>query len=120
MFVGGAVAPALQPPGFAPAHPADNFDHPDAFDQDALLACLTDLKRGRAVDVPIYDFNRHQRSSEVRKVCGVGSRPAPSGPLTRREACAPDRVCARARHFTHSSMRPHTRRVQGPGTSHTQ
>lgn len=45
-----------------------NFDHPDAFDQDALLQCLLDLKEGKAVDVPIYDFTTHQRAAETQRV----------------------------------------------------
>lgn len=31
-----------------------------------LLACL--LQAGRSVEVPVYDFTKHARSSEVRKV----------------------------------------------------
>ncbi|KAF8062067.1 UKL1 [Scenedesmus sp. PABB004] len=45
-----------------------NFDHPDAFDHDSLMRCLADLQAGRSVEVPVYDFARHARSSEVRKV----------------------------------------------------
>ncbi|KAK9826746.1 hypothetical protein WJX81_004221 [Elliptochloris bilobata] len=45
-----------------------NFDHPDAFDTAAMLDCLNNLKAMRAVEVPIYDFTRHQRSSETRRV----------------------------------------------------
>lgn len=45
-----------------------NFDHPDAFDKEAIMRCLSDLKEGKAVDVPIYDFHTHQRKKETRKV----------------------------------------------------
>jgi uridine kinase len=45
---------------------AYNFDHPDAFDQAALLECIEDLKAGKPVDVPIYDFNTHQRSADSK------------------------------------------------------
>ena len=45
-----------------------NFDNPDAFDQDAILACLTTLQQLQPADVPIYDFSTHQRSAETRRV----------------------------------------------------
>ncbi|GBF94831.1 uridine kinase chloroplastic [Raphidocelis subcapitata] len=49
-----------------------NFDHPDAFDRDALLRCILDLRAGRSVEVPVYDFVTHSRKTdetgEVRKV----------------------------------------------------
>ncbi|KAK6155396.1 hypothetical protein DH2020_009644 [Rehmannia glutinosa] len=41
-----------------------NFDHPDAFDTEQLLECVETLKSGKSVQVPIYDFKTHQRSSE--------------------------------------------------------
>ncbi|KAL6508192.1 Uridine kinase-like protein 1, chloroplastic [Orobanche hederae] len=41
-----------------------NFDHPDAFDTEQLLECVGKLKCGNSVQVPIYDFKTHQRSSE--------------------------------------------------------
>ena len=45
-----------------------NFDHPSAFDEDLLLDTLARLKRGQAVDVPIYDFATHQRAEETIRV----------------------------------------------------
>jgi len=33
-----------------------NFDHPDAFDTDLLVDQMKDLKGGRAVQKPVYDF----------------------------------------------------------------
>jgi uridine kinase len=45
-----------------------NFDHPDALDNDLLIAHLLELKAGRAVDVPVYDFTTHTRTSETRRV----------------------------------------------------
>ncbi|XP_040934970.1 uridine kinase-like protein 1, chloroplastic isoform X1 [Gossypium hirsutum] len=35
----------------------------DAFDTEQLLDCIEKLKDGQSVQVPIYDFKRHQRSS---------------------------------------------------------
>ncbi|CAI5528724.1 unnamed protein product [Closterium sp. Naga37s-1] len=44
-----------------------NFDHPDAFDTDALLSTIVSLKEGQSVEIPVYDFKTHQRSTAVRK-----------------------------------------------------
>jgi len=44
---------------------AFNFDHPDAFDNDLLYQNLKDLKEGKAVDIPQYDFVRHCRKDET-------------------------------------------------------
>ncbi|KAJ7956063.1 Uridine kinase [Quillaja saponaria] len=41
-----------------------NFDHPDAFDTEQLLECISKLKCGQSFQVPIYDFKRHQRCSD--------------------------------------------------------
>ncbi|XP_027353043.1 uridine kinase-like protein 1, chloroplastic isoform X3 [Abrus precatorius] len=41
-----------------------NFDHPDAFDTEQLLECMRTLISGQSVQVPIYDFKKHQRSSD--------------------------------------------------------
>lgn len=45
-----------------------NFDHPDAFDTPALLECLEGLKAGKAMEVPTYDFSKHERGEETKKV----------------------------------------------------
>ena len=44
---------------------AFNFDHPDAFDMELLHRNLRDLKDGKAVDIPQYDFVHHCRKSET-------------------------------------------------------
>ncbi|HEM62143.1 MAG TPA: uridine kinase, partial [Chloroflexi bacterium] len=36
-----------------------NFDHPDALESELLALHLSDLKSGRAVEVPVYDFTTH-------------------------------------------------------------
>ena len=38
-----------------------NYDHPDAFDVELLLSQLNDLKLGKGIDKPIYDFAIHNR-----------------------------------------------------------
>ena len=47
---------------------AYNFDHPDALDLELLVEHLTELRAGRPVDVPIYDFTHHRRREETRRV----------------------------------------------------
>lgn len=43
-----------------------NFDHPDALDNELLLAHLRELKAGRPVEIPVYDFTTHTRTGESR------------------------------------------------------
>ena len=38
-----------------------NYDHPDALETDLMVRHVHELKAGRAVDVPVYDFTRHAR-----------------------------------------------------------
>ena len=45
-----------------------NFDHPDAFDHQLLLKQLRALQNGESVDVPIYDFTKHERSNKTKRV----------------------------------------------------
>lgn len=42
-----------------------NFDHPNAFDTDLLIEAVRELKAGRAVSCPVYDYSIHDRSSET-------------------------------------------------------
>lgn len=45
-----------------------NFDHPDAFDTDLLIQHLDDLRCGRDIDCPTYNYSLHDRDSTTRKV----------------------------------------------------
>jgi uridine kinase len=45
-----------------------NFDHPDALDNELLIAHLKMLKTGQAVEIPVYDFTTHTRTGETRRV----------------------------------------------------
>src|SRR5512136_964834 len=45
---------------------AQNFHHPDSLENELLIAHLKKLKQGRAIDVPVYDFTTHTRTSETR------------------------------------------------------
>jgi uridine kinase len=47
---------------------AFNFDHPDAFDTDLLVAHLRDLQAGRPVDKPVYSFAEHTRTRDTVRV----------------------------------------------------
>lgn len=47
-----------------------NFDHPDALETSLLVLHLEHLRAGRAVDVPSYDYAKHKRSPETRRVEG--------------------------------------------------
>ena len=42
-----------------------NYDHPDSFDNELLLLHLHELRAGRAVEKPIYDFETHTRRKET-------------------------------------------------------
>lgn len=45
-----------------------NYDHPSSLETELLAAHLRDLRAGRAVDVPIYDFATHTRRGDTRRV----------------------------------------------------
>ncbi len=45
-----------------------NYDHPDAFDWELLLAHLQALAAGNAVEVPTYDFSTYRRSAATERV----------------------------------------------------
>ena len=49
-----------------------NFDHPDAVDLELLAEHLEELKQGRAVEKPFYDFATHSRLDKT-----VPVKPAP-------------------------------------------
>jgi uridine kinase len=42
-----------------------NYDHPDALETDLLVSHVRELKAGRSVEVPRYDFTRHARLPET-------------------------------------------------------
>jgi|TARA_B110000914_G_scaffold214130_1_gene216689 uridine kinase len=42
-----------------------NFDHPKAIDFDLLVAHLKELKKGNAIEQPIYSFIEHNRTKET-------------------------------------------------------
>jgi uridine kinase len=46
----------------------ENFDHPDALENELLIAHLQELKAGRSVRMPVYDFTTHTRTGQTRHV----------------------------------------------------
>jgi uridine kinase len=38
-----------------------NFDHPDSLETELLVSHLDELRRGRSIEVPLYDFASHSR-----------------------------------------------------------
>jgi len=50
-----------------------NFDHPDALESELLAQHVRALKSHIPVDVPIYDFTRHVRTGETRRVEPLGA-----------------------------------------------
>lgn len=42
-----------------------NYDHPDALETDLMVRHVRELKGGKSVNVPQYDFTRHARLSET-------------------------------------------------------
>jgi uridine kinase len=45
-----------------------NFDHPDSLDSDLLIQHIQQLKNYQPVDLPIYDFKTHSRTSEFQRI----------------------------------------------------
>jgi len=45
-----------------------NFDHPDAFDTELLVAQLEQLKRGQAIEKPVYSFTQSVREKRTVRV----------------------------------------------------
>ena len=42
-----------------------NYDHPNAFDTDLLVQHLEALRRGEAIQCPVYDYTVHNRSDKT-------------------------------------------------------
>lgn len=45
-----------------------NYDHPDAFDNDLLVTHMDELRAGRDIACPIYNYSMHDRSEQTRTV----------------------------------------------------
>ena len=42
-----------------------NYDHPDAFETEKLIEAVRDLRAGKPVECPVYDYTIHDRSDET-------------------------------------------------------
>ena len=42
-----------------------NYDHPNAFDTDLLIRDLRQLKKGRTIHCPVYDYSIHDRTDQT-------------------------------------------------------
>jgi uridine kinase len=45
-----------------------NYDHPDSFDTELLIQAVKDLKAGKTVKCPVYDYSIHDRTEETIEV----------------------------------------------------
>lgn len=45
-----------------------NYDHPDAFDTDLMVADLKKLAAGETIHCPVYDYSIHNRSEDTVEV----------------------------------------------------
>lgn len=45
-----------------------NFDHPDALETDLLIRHLRQLREGKGVEQPVYDFSTHRRAAALRRL----------------------------------------------------
>ena len=45
-----------------------NYDHPDAYETDLMVAHLKELKEGHSILCPQYDFAQHNRTKETLEV----------------------------------------------------
>lgn len=45
-----------------------NYDHPESLESDLLVKHLLELKAGKSVDIPEYDYSQHRRKEKTNKV----------------------------------------------------
>ena len=45
-----------------------NYDEPDALETDLMAAHLDELRHGRAIDCPVYDFTQHNRYNDTVRI----------------------------------------------------
>jgi uridine kinase len=55
--------------GLPPVQRAEvNFDHPNSLENELLVGHILQLKKGEAINVPVYDFSTHSRTDRTFKV----------------------------------------------------
>ncbi|MEK6223227.1 MAG: uridine kinase, partial [Chloroflexota bacterium] len=47
---------------------AINFDHPNSLDTDLMIRHVKELKAGKSIELPIYDFTTHTRTKKSIKI----------------------------------------------------
>src|SRR6476646_4802102 len=45
-----------------------NYDHPDSLETDLLVRHVHELRAGRSIEAPVYDFARHARKDQTETV----------------------------------------------------
>jgi len=45
-----------------------NYDHPDSLETDLMVRHVHELRAGRSVDAPVYDFARHARKDQTETI----------------------------------------------------
>lgn len=45
-----------------------NYDHPDSLETELLVEHLKQLKEGKSIECAVYDYTKHNRSSEVIRI----------------------------------------------------
>jgi uridine kinase len=45
-----------------------NYDHPDSLETDLMVRHVHELRAGRSVQAPVYDFARHARKEETETI----------------------------------------------------
>ena len=45
-----------------------NYDHPDSLETDLLVRHVHDLREGRAIETPVYDFALHSRAATTERI----------------------------------------------------
>ena len=45
-----------------------NYDHPDSLETELLVQHLVRLRAGQAIDMPMYDFSLHTRSTQTQRI----------------------------------------------------
>src|SRR4029450_5833125 len=45
-----------------------NYDHPDSLETDLMVRHVNDLREGRSIEGPVYDFTRHARVASTETI----------------------------------------------------
>lgn len=45
-----------------------NYDHPDSLETELLVQHLISLRAGQAIEMPMYDFSLHTRSTQTQRI----------------------------------------------------